>query len=531
MNEGQGSIRSGGANGMVDAQPLPGRTMQPASPRMALMVVALHCLALWAFGSVMWVDAASYIRLAAAWESLENFRLVYSGPSLWWHNYVGPALPWIWILLNRLPMQLMWPVFAGAQHAIAAAALLFALRNLQMAVPSRLHAVGAAILCCLPFYQAFHNSFLTESLSSSALLVGFALSVRLILEDRWDRARYAWLLATILAVSLVRLNASTLLVPMAAFAAARHGRVLRWEGLLCVAACVFALNWFAAGRTIVTGEFVPPKPGPNALLAATRVNLSPSEGAVATLQSVPWPPGLTAEQVLDARLGFKALEDTARFWKNQGLTNLQVMDRFGELARIVRWDGSHVNMRSFVAALTSMGADPACVLPSGWTVLRGQTAGAACLVNRKWYLFFSWLGISADHLKKGYWTPAFSNALEPSVRKFEQAWGPWFVEGRTIFRDPLKLSSLGTSWFLLGFAASACVILFRAPVLGLALISLAAAQFTVIFLVPFGATRYAYPLIPIYILSMPLAWAVFRTNPAVPVLGTLVKLSRKNLWS
>ena len=167
----------------------------------ALIAGTTHLYALIAFGAVFWIDAEAYAALGESLKAAEGLRGFYSGVGIWFYSHLQPGLALVWLGLDLLPTSWQWPVLAVLQHALAA----FALYEFFLAVhrrwPSRWNFLGCAFVGCLPFYQAAHNSFMTESISSSLLLIGLALALKISGEPTFARKRLLALLAVVVAVT------------------------------------------------------------------------------------------------------------------------------------------------------------------------------------------------------------------------------------------------------------------------------------------------------------------------------------------
>ena len=144
-----------------------------------LVVLGLISFVAWlTFGAVTWVDARSYIDIARELRSIEDFHQHHAGSRIWFHNYVPLALPLMWRFLEQIPVELIWPVVSLSNRVVAVLALVYFVRSLQTVHRSALFSVVAVLLALHPFYQAFQNAFITESMSSSLLILGLGLTIR-----------------------------------------------------------------------------------------------------------------------------------------------------------------------------------------------------------------------------------------------------------------------------------------------------------------------------------------------------------------
>lgn len=472
-----------------------------------VLIFALHALALLAFGSVMWVDSATYIRIAQAFTSLEAMRAVYDGSSLWWHNYVPPGVPLIWLSLRELPASAIWPALAIGQHLIAAMALISATNAARDFAPSRGYALTAVLLCVYPYYQAFHNSLGTESLASSLLLFGFAVLLHSLKDATWDAARFAQLLALTAAASFFRHSVVVLLAGFTLAMILRHRRFTVGPIVATALVAAISLYWYPAARSVITGEFIAPRPGLSSLYMAPRINLDPSPSARAAVAAVDWPQELTAESILNGKFTHALFEQTARSWRDQGLSNAQVLDRFEALGKSLRHDGWQTEVRAVAHGLVAAGINAPCVMSPSQTYTRGMTNAAACESSKAWTEVFAWMG--ADRATVGrLFASSFRDPAIPDLQLFEAAWMSWFNEYPARIRDPLFLNRISLTTVTVAFIIAAMFVLRSNPILGLCLLGLPVVTVYLHALVPFGGTRYTYPLLPIYVLTVPLAWGL-----------------------
>ena len=476
----------------------------------AALICAAHAIALLSFGSVMWVDAASYIRIAQAFTSIDAMRAVYDGSTLWWHNYVAPGVPLIWLSLRELPTEAIWPVLAIGQHTVAAIALIYAVRSARLFAPSRGYAVAAVLLCLYPYYQAFHNSLGTESLASSLLLLGFSVVLRAFGESVWNNVRLAQLLALTATASLFRHSIVLLLTGFAFALIIRHRRLAVGPIVLTALVAAVSFFWYPAARSLTTGEFIKPRPGLSSLFVAPRINLDPSPAARDAIAAVDWPQGLTSQQILDGKFSYAQFEQVARAWRLQGLSNAQVLDRFEELGKALRHDGWQTEVRAVAHGLVAAGINTPCLLPpAAETYTRAMSNAAACESSKAWTEVFAWMAADRATIKRLF-DGSFRDTSVPDLQLFEAAWMRWFKEYPPRMRDPIFLNHISLTVITLVFFVAAILVLRRNLVLGLCLLGLPLVTVYLHAAVPFGGTRYTYPLLPIYVLAVPIALALNR---------------------
>jgi len=169
-----------------------------------IIVIATHVYAFFVFGATYWVDSLTYVRLAQALKTSSGLTDFYVGNGYWFTPHIQPAMSLLWLLISRSPVHCQWPILSIFQHAIAAAALYFAFATINHYWPTRWHLLFCGLLSVLPFYQCFHNELLTESLTSSLLIAGVALAVRLLINNKFHTATFLSLLAVMVIVTQLR---------------------------------------------------------------------------------------------------------------------------------------------------------------------------------------------------------------------------------------------------------------------------------------------------------------------------------------
>ncbi|PPD30397.1 MAG: hypothetical protein CTY20_03015 [Hyphomicrobium sp.] len=329
--------------------------------------------------------------------------------------------------------------------------------------------------------------------------------------------------------SLFRHGVVLLLVGFALATAARHRKLFGAPLFAAALVTMASLYWFAIARASITGEFIAPRPGLSGLYFAPRVNLAPSADVRRLIAEADWPSGLTSETILAGKTEYAQFEDAARRWRSQGMSNAQVLDRFEALGKRVRHDGAATEARAVAHGTVAAGIDVPCFMAgAGEDFTRGMTNAQACEVNRAWTKVFAWVAVDRK-LVTQLFEASFRDTAVPGLQAFERAWMRWFKEAPRMLRDPLGLGRIDLSALTIAFLVAAIVVVRRDLVLGLCLIGLPAVTIYLHALVPFAGTRYVYPLMPIYALSIPLAIAMRRAIAPSPLVAGLAQLIRQNV--
>jgi hypothetical protein len=474
----------------------------------ALIAGTTHLYALIAFGAIFWIDAKAYAVLGESLRA-EGLGGFYSGEGTWFYSHLQPGLALVWLGLDLLPTHWQWPVLAILQHTLAAFALGAFFLALHRRWPSRWNFVGCAFVGCLPFYQAAHNSFMTESISSSLLLIGLSLAVEMSGKPTVGRKRLLTLLAAVIAVTQFRSYFGLLLAGASALLLARNemprGRVL---ALLCVVVAAGSLA-FPLYRFAVTGNFWLPQLGVNKLQAGWWVNPVPTQRALEELRSFDFPAELLPEQTVNKGHDSDEATAVALYWRNTGLSDLEINAKAMAAGAVLANDSAKALVNRTLGALTSSGmVYPYCLLEPTDVVSPRTTAAQLCTHMEAVYRFHSGLAYSNYRAQltrffRGappqglFSTPLGRIASEKLYLQSE----PYVADTGPELRDPLGLGQLPPDVLALAAIAAMVTSLWgwghRRP-LALACLWITLGNAAVSFAAPLGNPRYGYFLFPIY---------------------------------
>jgi hypothetical protein len=473
----------------------------------ALIAGTTHLYSLIVFGAVFWIDAAAYAGLGESLKSAEGLGGFYPGVGTWFYSHLQPGLALVWLGLELVPTTWQWPVLAVLQHALAGYALYEFFLTVHRRWPSRWNFLGCAFVGCLPFYQAAHNSFMTESISSSLLLIGLALALRISGEPAFAGRRLLALLAIVIAVTQFRSYLGLLLAGASAVLISGtkvpNRRVL---ALLCVAVMVGSLA-FPVYRFSVTGHFWLPQLGVNKLQAGWWVNPVPTDRALEELRSFDFPEKLSPENTVNKGLDYDEATVVALHWRNAGLSDLEINSKAAAAGAVLANDSAKILLYRALQALTSSGMVlPYCLLEPTIIVFPGYTAQRLCDHMQAVYQFHSWLAHQnyRPQLESFFRTPPWQGpfsipfgriASEKLLRQSEN-----YVTGTSLqLRDPLRLGKLPPDMLVLvAMAAMVASLLSDRRLFALACLVVILGNAAVSFAAPLGNPRYGYVLFPIY---------------------------------
>lgn len=484
------------------------------SKLLVLGVVSVHLWSLVVFGATFWVDSSVYASLAETMISPAQMSRFFGEGGALMFSHLGPVLPFLWSVLQHLPTLLQWPALALLQHGLAAWATCLVVRAAHRLWPSWWHLVAAAVFTLLPFYQAMHNSLMTESLSSSLLLIGLALYFDLLRQP--SRRAFLLLLLVMGVLTDVRYYGGIMLAIPAAIILWRRERRWSWPAWAGLAlAFVGWLYLFPVYRWVLTKQWIIATGGTNVLTFAVWANPDPSPAAWAQMEATHWLlPEEEKEMTHCTEFSLRQADAIGERWLHEGATLPEAVARAHRLSAILAADDPTLWLEELRAGLVSCGFLRLASLGSeGARPFMRQSLGAnleARLGHLRW---ISWLERPSYKGDGAYEFLGLPMGLFNSVAAQKRLWaalGPYTLGFPTFLRDPLRLGEVPTDlWAALGLLGG-FVCLVRCWPVGVALLLPAALTFGVTGLAILNGTRYCYVLLPVDLLSVSMAIALLR---------------------
>jgi len=475
----------------------------------SLAIVIVHIYALVVFGATYWVDGRDYVELASAMRSGASLTAFYATTGQWIYSHLGPGVPAIWLFLQNFPSSWQWPTLAIFQHALAASALIFAFRTICELWPSRLHLISLLVLLFLPAYQSFHNALLTESVTSSLVLIAFACCLRLSVRAEFGGPCLYAALATLLVVTQFRSYWGAIIAAMLFCCLLSRKRLWsRWLPILIIVS-ISAVGAYPAYRFLQTGRFFMPSGGLNFLVAGFQINPHPSIDVRNLFYTVDFPSSLSRDQEIEKGMAMDDVLKLAQFWHDEGLENTAINRQAIVLGQALSNDGISVQANRFLYSLASIGMIiPHLMAGPERVIFRGYTARA--LFDHQYY-YYQWQAWIYDSDYRALFVRFFDdgNGNDPVVApedgaanvQIRQAFSAYITTLPNHFRDPLKLGIVPPDlWIILSCLGSALLVR-RVPIVPVLMLCVVTIAFATAFLFPVGNTRYAAPLLPLYILS------------------------------
>lgn len=489
------------------------RTLFVLDAKFSYFVIAISCFALFSFGSVTWVDSRSYIDIARELHGLEEMRTYHANSRLWYHSYVPLGLPLQWVLLEQLPTTWIWPVVTIFNRAVAAFALIYLTRSLQLIYKSPFIPLAGVIIALHPFYQAFQNAFLTEPMAMSLLMIGVGLAVRRVFGAQQQSGWFVKITLVIAMAVFFRANVALILICVALAVLFHLGKLLKPYAIVPVGVFFVLFLSYPLLVSQVTGELVFPRSGLSALVEGIRINPEPSANAI-TEASAYLPAG-ELERLLIAGADWSSALSSAERMRDAGVSNDEIMDRVEAAGEALRKDTWRVELRAWLIAGGAVGLPLDCRLaPSSYFSMRDLPVGEYCRLYFDWYEFHTWTGPRAD-IHAVWMRDFFTVEGREDLLTYSAAWTPYLHERAIFLRDPLYLHIIPIDLFALTFLISALILLYRLPWLGLTLIGIFLGNWIMYASVPFGGARYVYPLFPIYVFTIVLALKAHGQEPVI----------------
>ena len=470
---------------------------------LAAIVVGTHVYAIWAFGATFWVDSLAYVRLGQAIGSVGGLEAFYSGTGRWLYGHLQPGVPLTWLALSSLPDAWQWPVLVVFQRAAAAAAAIYVFRVVQSAWPSRWHLLAAAVLCFLPFYQAFHAALLTESLTGSLLLFAFGLALDLRPGRVWSSWRMGLLLAVIVVTCQFRSYYGLVVAGYAGWVLVARGEFVSLRQCAVVAALAAGVMAFPMYRLAATGTFFFPDGGFNNLLCALRANPKPSAAALAPLAQYPLPEGLDATTIGSKGLDYPDAVAIGRHWRDLGVDEAGISRRVREASAALLSDGPAVLLHRVAYGLASTGLIlPIAAFPADHEPFRGLRTYALLRHEMGTYRWHAWLAREpyANAFQEFFAKPPLLPELA-AAQPALQPWGRWVTGRARGWRDPFAIGWLPPDVFVVGGLIAIWRLRNRCRDVSVLLAGTLVVSAAVAASFPLGNPRYAYPVIPLCILA------------------------------
>lgn len=472
--------------------------------RLGLLVAAIHLYFLWSLGAGFYYDSVIYAQLGEALLTEGGLQTFYAGPRFFVFQHLAPGLPLLWSGASLLAGPYGWVLFAVAQHALAAASLLYLLWVWRPLLTGPSIVLSAVLVSCNPLYESLHNRLMTESVAGSMLMLGIAATSSLLLHRTTGTMPLLILTAsTVVAIQVRSQSMVYCLIFFLAIILSRRERPVRSTAVLCVVLVMCSLFVWPAYRFLVTGHGFLPNTSYLALAHALRYNVNPSEVVLGRLKAFPLPPTLPAERLAGEGIDYMDAATIGEHLRASGLGDAAAKAEVMKAAWAVRIDTPQVILNQVRLPLLSIGMKYPVFIGNPDTVIhRGFTNRTYAKHAAYWE---KWEGgtLRDDYSEELATIVKFANEQvglydADAVATFQRNVRPFVVDHPVGVRDPLGLLQIPSDVWLLGWAIGLCILWKKNRMLVGILVAPVLATYAMSVSLPVGNARYAYPLLPLY---------------------------------
>ena len=318
--------------------------------------VILHLFMAVNMGAKFWWDSITYFQLADAIRS-DSLRALYEGPFGIIFQHLTPGLPLLIVIFESLFGSAMWLAFAIFQNGldIISGVYLATSFSRHISRPGQLAIV--ALTSAFPYFSSFHNSILTESLTSSLIMIMTGAAIRS-LEARLELMPA---LCQILISGFIGGQIRSYVIGIGAglslllvFSQARFRRPWLYAVVLMTTA-VGALI-FPFYRTAKGIEFFLPRVDALMLMHANYVNWAPDERSRHAIESVVLDPVIAHKlETPNSDVGPNDVVKMVDDLVGTGISRAQAVSSIRNAAWIVRTESWEVVGRQLQLSLSSLG--------------------------------------------------------------------------------------------------------------------------------------------------------------------------------
>jgi hypothetical protein len=457
------------------------------------------------FGATYWYDSAIYVQLAHALTQPDGLTAFYSGPRYYIFQHLMPGLPLLMALCYFFFSIHAWIALAVFQHIVAAIALFYFI-NVTLKWLPRWASVFLGILIALhPFYAAFHNAPLTESLSGSFVIFGLAFVLDIIHQKKYSYKQLIALTGVGILATQFRSYIGVVFIFYLAIIF-----FLNFTGRKRLSVCISAILIgssvlaFPIYRSMQIEDFFMPNVDNLILGHVMYLTLEPSDRSKKILNKFPYPPDLPMETVFTNGLDFKSSAFLAGYIDTVTESNRKTRELLSEVARKLRFDTITVIINQLRLNLSSIGFNNLqFCCDKGLQIRRGGYTWKKLKKHAQYYYkWHSWRHknyqqIFQKHLEMYRRNPSIYD--DYVIFEYGRMMSPYIFSQPIFLRDPFFLNKIPTDlWVLCGL-------------IGLIFVYCRSKKATLVFILPIGIVyistligsvvgniRYAYPLMPLY---------------------------------
>lgn len=469
-----------------------------------------------AIGATFHFDTISYFSLAEAFASGDGGAAYYAGDNGILYQQLVPGVSLVLLMAEALFGNYAWIAIAALQRLLSAAAVTYFAISLAPRLSRPLQGALVLVICAFPYFSAYHNAILTESISSSLVLFMLGLAIRA--SKAPAQAMRSLLLLAVLGIIAAQFRSylGILAAALALVVIVAH----RGPGVvhavtrtaMVVMALFISLTLYPAYRYAVSGDWYLPNIDFQQIAHATWLNWEPDQRSLDILATLTDDPAVR-ERFRD--VGFISYEDSVQIVKSLiagGLSSQEVRTRFRAAENALRTQSLAVMANQLRLSLASVGLVwPVTCCDPDRRVRRRFIASAYDAHLRRDYLWHAALADRQYRVEFERYLSRFSEVPglynEASVRWLDERVKPYIRDRkRPKAQDPLRLASIPLDLIVLTGGASLLAALVLWPAVGFVLIMPVGLIGAVTLLgLGIGNTRYAHPLFPVYFGAIALA--------------------------
>lgn len=160
------------------SQAIPRVVARGPVPWLIAMSLFLHVLVSTSMQARYWYDTVVYFELARALFDADRLQRLYAGDFGILFAHVVPGVPTLIWLSETLLHENMWLGIATLQVLLNAVVLVWLARSFRSFIGTGAQFVFVAVVSLHPFFAAYHNAILTESIAASMWMLALGAFVR-----------------------------------------------------------------------------------------------------------------------------------------------------------------------------------------------------------------------------------------------------------------------------------------------------------------------------------------------------------------
>lgn len=476
-----------------------------------LVSLAVHCFMAVGMGAKFWWDTITYFQLSDALRDLGSLHDLYSGPFGIIFQHLMPGLPVLILLFERLFGSALWLAFAVFQNGLDVLASVY-LATAFSGTISRAGQLAIVILIALfPYFSAFHNALLTESITASIVMLMIGVTVRCLTR----RIQLTWAIIALAVLAIIGGNFRSYvvlvgggLIVLSIYSTAGFGR-LRLYAIPIVTVLV-GTSIFPVYRTLAGIELFYPSVDSLSLAYANYTNWQLDDRSRHAVESVVSDPAILHK--LESENNGITPDDVVKMvydLEANGFSRSEAIRKIKQASLLVRTQSWEVIRRQLQLSLSSLGFQRIATCCSGTFILQnGGYTGKKMLAHLQFY--YRWnAGLSPSNYVSLF--DEYTARYRAMPQYYSSTVIDWYVdrirphilEHPTPWRNALGLNSISPDALVILGVIGFAVLSLRDWRLGVIIWMLVTPVYLSALYATFvGDNRHAHLLWPFYILGI-----------------------------